>query len=241
MLREACLDLEDFHSPFEALAAEHKSAVTVIGCKETATRTMALVIEIEGFAPDALLRHLSTLEAVRHVYRQGRKGGQRVLAMVELRAPAYCSIPRDTGAVCASCPISTGGNSGTHWRLFVSDSRSSQRLPQLLIQCSMQATIDQVSDPSHTELLTPRQREVVLRALKAGYFGFPRRTSLTTLAERLSIRPSSLSKILRNAMNKMVTNVVEEGSRSVIHDRTAARSAPSAVANRDHKPGSDGT
>jgi predicted DNA binding protein len=55
----------------------------------------------------------------------------------------------------------------------------------------------------HQEL-TERQRSVLRIAMEHGYFEEDDRTSLTELAERLNMAPSSLSEILRRSMKKAV-------------------------------------
>ena len=59
-------------------------------------------------------------------------------------------------------------------------------------------------------MLTPRQVEVMIAAINAGYFEFPRKTGLTKLAKGLSITPSTAGEILRRAENKISKYYVEK-------------------------------
>ncbi len=60
-------------------------------------------------------------------------------------------------------------------------------------------------DPARgEELLTPRQQEVLRRAIAAGYFEVPRRITLTTLAQQLGMAISSLSEGLAIIEKKLV-------------------------------------
>ncbi len=52
--------------------------------------------------------------------------------------------------------------------------------------------------------LTPRQAELLRRALAAGYFEVPRKVTLTDLARNLGMAPSSLSEALRIVERKLV-------------------------------------
>jgi predicted DNA binding protein len=54
------------------------------------------------------------------------------------------------------------------------------------------------------QLLTPRQRDVLRRAVAEGYFDVPRRVSLTELAARMSVAASTLSVTLAVIEKKIV-------------------------------------
>jgi predicted DNA binding protein len=53
-------------------------------------------------------------------------------------------------------------------------------------------------------LLTPRQSEIFHRAMNEGYFEVPRRVTLTELAERIGVAPSSLSEMLAVVEKKVL-------------------------------------
>ncbi|MDA8054543.1 MAG: helix-turn-helix domain-containing protein [Thermoplasmatales archaeon] len=52
--------------------------------------------------------------------------------------------------------------------------------------------------------LTPRQSEIVLFALVNGYFDVKRKTSLTSIAKKFSIKPATADLIMRRALKKIV-------------------------------------
>jgi predicted DNA binding protein len=59
--------------------------------------------------------------------------------------------------------------------------------------------------PSRSEgSLTPRQEDLLRRAMAAGYFEVPRRISLTALAKNLGIAPSTLSESLAKVEKKLL-------------------------------------
>ncbi len=58
--------------------------------------------------------------------------------------------------------------------------------------------------PSGSEELTDRQRSILSRAWALGYYGVPRRTSLTRLAKVTGQSPPALSKMLRRAEGRLV-------------------------------------
>ncbi len=56
--------------------------------------------------------------------------------------------------------------------------------------------------------LTPRQREILLRAIEEGYYDFPRRITLSELAEKLGISKSYLSETLAKVESKLLPEML---------------------------------
>lgn len=63
-----------------------------------------------------------------------------------------------------------------------------------------------------SEVLTERQWQVVTEAVERGYYEATRRCTLAELAETFDINESSMSKLLRRAENRIVTEFVAEAS-----------------------------
>jgi hypothetical protein len=68
--------------------------------------------------------------------------------------------------------------------------------------------IHESGDPA--DLLTDRQRDVLLAALDAGYYTTPRECTLTELADRLGTAKSTLSETLRRAESHVVERYAEQ-------------------------------
>jgi len=60
------------------------------------------------------------------------------------------------------------------------------------------------------QLLTDRQRELVLAAVEAGYYDTPRECSLTDLAERLDMAKSTVSETLHRAEETIIKEFVAD-------------------------------
>lgn len=60
------------------------------------------------------------------------------------------------------------------------------------------------------EVLTDRQREVLMTAYLSGYFEQPRETDSTDLADRLDISQSTFSQHLRTAQRKVISTLYDE-------------------------------
>lgn len=79
--------------------------------------------------------------------------------------------------------------------------------------------------------MTPRQQEILRRALAAGYFDVPRRTSLTELAVRIGVATSTLSVTLAVIEKK----IVESFPLSAIGTMGAANEPSSTLGSRHER------
>lgn len=59
-------------------------------------------------------------------------------------------------------------------------------------------------EPYRHQVLTPRERQILESAFKAGYFEIDGRASLSQLATNFNISPSSLSETMRRGLRKIV-------------------------------------
>lgn len=74
------------------------------------------------------------------------------------------------------------------------------------------------SGPYDPELpLTPRQREILERAVEAGYYDYPRRMTLTGLAAELEIAKSTLSESLQLIERSVMGQLVQGGGVDLGH------------------------
>lgn len=65
-----------------------------------------------------------------------------------------------------------------------------------------------------TAKLTDRQFEVIECALKEGYFEWPRDSGSDEIAEKLGVSRATFLEHLRKAQSKLLTEAIEEGTRS---------------------------
>lgn len=71
------------------------------------------------------------------------------------------------------------------------------------------AYVKTLEDINLETVLTNRQYLLLKKALKEGYYEYPRKTSLSTLANQVSISPSTLTKILRNAERRIFQKIIK--------------------------------
>ncbi|WP_247728762.1 helix-turn-helix domain-containing protein [Halovivax limisalsi] len=91
---------------------------------------------------------------------------------------------------------------------------SRERLSELADQLTafgLQYRVEHVRERLHeSQLLSGRQREVILAAVEEGYYDTPRRCTLTELADRLDIAKSTCSETLHRAEETVIKRFVEE-------------------------------
>lgn len=81
-------------------------------------------------------------------------------------------------------------------------------------------------------LLTPRQEEVLARAVAEGYYRVPRDITLVQLARKCGVSTSSLSEILRRAEGRVIQSYAEWGNTNM----PAEESTLEAFRGRDGVP-----
>lgn len=187
---------------FQDLSEKYHCAVRIVDCKHSSSREMSLLVEIDG-DPTNLISDFRTRHDVRRVYF-ARTTGSKTIVMLILESPLLCDIARNSNAFCASCPYNSHVVDGTlQWNMFVKDETDMAKALDMLQFRGVRADIKRIENAFSNDLLTPRQEEVLVAAVRLGYFDFPRKKSLTELAKELSIKSSSLSEILRRAESKI--------------------------------------
>ena len=213
MLKEISLDVKNTN-PFRELASKFGCQINVVNCKETGFDSTNLLLEVSGQNSERLIDELEEIREVRAVYssRAAKKGGKRTfLVIINMRMLFYCGLPQSSGGFCLSCPyVSTEFSNGTvPWKLFITSLGSMRSIMDALEKNGSASELSDISHASPGDMLTVRQREVLLKASELGYFGFPRKMSLTKVAGQMSITPATLSEILRSAEAKIMRHYVD--------------------------------
>ena len=214
MLKQVVLSVNGAN-PFRDLAPKYDCTMSVVDCKNFNSHGMSLLIEIEGGKTEELIHDLKTTKGVKRAY-YARNSGNRALVMVILETPLYCQVAQESGIFCASCPfrfcsstIPEQANEGTKWKLLIRDANGLKKVIDTLEKGGVQVELKEISNAFHNDMLTPRQREILIAAIRMGHFDFPRKVDLTQLSKELSVKPSTLSEILRRAEAKIAKYYIE--------------------------------
>ncbi|MBI2078141.1 MAG: helix-turn-helix domain-containing protein, partial [Euryarchaeota archaeon] len=100
---------------------------------------------------------------------------------------------------------------GHDYWVFVSRHQDAPKLLNRLKAARVQAEVVFSGPFEEPAGLTPRQTEVLARAVEEGYYDYPRRISLTKLAQRLGVAKSTLSEALVMVEREVVRRYVGRG------------------------------
>ena len=183
----------------------------MVDCRSFNDHSMSLLIEIEGERAKEMIHQLRQSKGIRRVF-SAKGDSRKTLVMIVQDSTPYCVSAHESGAFCVTCPFRTeNGSSGKEgrWKLLLNDAEALTTVSNSLAQRGISMIVKDVSHAFHDELLTDRQKEIMGLAYREGYFEFPRKNDLTEIAAELSIRPSTLSEILRRAEAKIVKHYIE--------------------------------
>lgn len=204
MLRQVSLAVDPV-SPIQEIAEKYDANISVLDCKDFNTKGMMMLIDIA--APkeklDGVTEDLKKT-GFKKLYT-ARSGSSRSLCIAVLDRPPICQAVLDAGALCVTCPLNRESKDA-RWKILVRDSDTLKTLLTRLERLKVSVRIADVSTVNQDDELTPRQREVLVKAISLGFYEFPRKIDLTSLSRTMNIKPSTLSEILRNAESKILAH-----------------------------------
>jgi predicted DNA binding protein len=207
MLRRVSLTVNE-ESLLQREAAESDSSIKVLDCKDFDKYAMSMLLSVsnKGGRVKEVLHRLKKAGFYEKAYSSGTS--DETICVTTGSPPPFCKAVLDAGVLCTSCPYNSSGS--VRFSVLVKDSGSVRRLVRGLENTGHEVSIDGVSGVEHRNMLTPRQNEVLMKAVSAGYFEFPRKTGLTQLASELALSPPALSELLRIAQKKIIADYMAQ-------------------------------
>ncbi len=202
----------DATTGIQEVAKKHGATVTVVDCKDLNKKDMAFLIDVSSpsGAATRVIADLKEQGIFKKIYAgETEERPSKSLCLAVLNRPGICQAVLDSGAFCLSCPYSESEGDGK-WRLLVKDSEQLKALLGRLDDQGVKASVGGLSGVKRGDRLTSRQTEILARAISLGYFEFPRRFSLTELSQKIGIKPSTLSQVLRAAEEKVMAKYAAE-------------------------------
>lgn len=216
-LREIVLRLNTSSQPnwISDLARGSPSTVRILDCKPGRDGAVQQLVELN--TPEAKLDE--AIEAIRRnpqvidVYMAKTRTGKS-MGRVLSRGAVACKSVMESNLFCRSCLFSSKSSpdGAVEWTLAFSDGRSLSSFLKRLESERISVEIRRLSKMVETKGLTPRQMQVIQRALDRGYFEYPRKTDLSTLAGELKVSKSTVGEILRRAEKKALTSMYGSGA-----------------------------
>jgi len=133
-------------------------------------------------------------------------GPDRAIVRVTGPMPSLCSAAFDLGDFCISCPFLAGdeGTGSVSWKLLVPQIGDARRLLESAASGGgTRPALVRAGAYRRRWGLTGRQERALRLAYQIGYFDYPRKASLSTLASRLGVGRSTALELLRKATTKL--------------------------------------
>ena len=132
------------------------------------------------------------------------KGEADALLHVETARPSILRPVLETG-VPIELPFTVRNGEAT-WTVTAASDRFSE-FGRLLDEIGIEYDLESVREIGHTradDIVTDRQREVLLAALERGYYATPREATLTNVARDLGISKATCSELLHRAEGSVI-------------------------------------
>jgi len=135
--------------------------------------------------------------SIRHVV-EIREGPNTKIMMVDSEGCDLCKLLSSEGTFLISARMK---NDNMRCQVVVRDRQASRRM---ISKLKTFPGFKLLAMRGGGSMLTSRQEEVLLTALRMGYFDIPRRIKTRELASVLGMKPSTLTEILRRALRKLI-------------------------------------
>ncbi len=129
-------------------------------------------------------------------------GKGSMLGTVELNKCAICKAIPETDCFLTHGVTTEDGS--LLLRVMAGERKNLRDFITKLEDGGCEVRIISLRDPEKEDLLTERQEEILRTAYEMGYFEYPKRVNIKTLAERLGMSISTLSEMLRKSEKKVL-------------------------------------
>ena len=206
-MREIILKLKAMPNWVSDISAS-PATVRILDCKPGREGTSQQLVELN--TPDeqleGIVERIKRNPMVLDVY-MAKTRACKALGRVLSKQTRACSSVMESNLFCRSCLFtSRPGSDGTvEWTLAFPDGNSLTQFLNRLENERIKIEIRKLSRVVEQRSLTPRQHQIILRALDKGYFDYPRKMDLSALAKEMNVTKSTLVEILRRAEKKALT------------------------------------
>jgi len=209
-LMEVRLHSDRIEDDISQILTDPRGGVRLIACRPSRGRSgVRLVRWLELETTSSIgrdrLRQLAK-RAGRHDLSVATPSADRALLRLSSPMPGICAAVFEAGAMCVTCPLLEADprNSEVAARILVPRNGEARRLRrELTRRLDGHLTIERAGSPRSSAGLTPRQEQAFQAALDLGYFSYPRRADLGTVAKRLGIGRSTALELLRHAVENL--------------------------------------
>lgn len=214
-MREVVLSLRVPNNWVSEISEGHPATVRLLDCRPLRDQQgIHQLVEIRAADTPIhkLIKGIRRNPYIRHAEVVETKSG-RAVGAVFTEGSIICSAVAESRLFCRTCLFTAKPKEdGTvEWTVALNGRRELTHLLQRLEKHEVAVRVVRVTELADVMQLTPRQEEIVAAAFERGFFDFPRRVGLRSLAHDLQISAASLSEILRRAEKKIIGEFVKRG------------------------------
>ncbi len=129
-------------------------------------------------------------------------GKASILGAIEVNHCAICRAMQGTDCFLTHGVTTEDGS--LLLKIMAGERKNLRNFISKLEEDGCQVRIISIRDPEKEDLLTERQEEILRTAYEMGYFEYPKKVNIKTLAERLGMSISTLSEMLRKSEKKVL-------------------------------------
>ncbi len=209
-MREIVIRLKNASNWVSELDKEFPTTLRILDCKPGRDGSIQQLVELN--TPDGQLdevvERIRKNPMVMDIYMARTRMGKSIGRILSKQALA-CRTAMESNLFCRSCLFTSkpDADGNVEWALAFSDGSSLSQFLSELESERIKVEIRKLSNVIDQRGLTPRQLQIILRAMDRGYFDYPRKTDLSTLAKELNISKSTLLEILRRAEKKALISL----------------------------------
>jgi len=214
-LREIVLQLKAPQHWVAEVTSRHPSTIRILDCKPAETRDgIRQLVEVSSDPEELkeIVKDVKGSPLVKEAYVVETKRGRMIGSL--LTESVYCSMVMQSNAFCRTCLFQSKSKSDgtTEWTVAFTGRAAITELLDRLKSNKVDVKILRLTSIADVESLTSRQRNIVEVALEEGYFDYPRRITLRSLAKKLGVSASTVSEVLRRAEKKILTTYSRPGA-----------------------------
>jgi predicted DNA binding protein len=213
-MREIVLQLKAPKNWVSEVTENHPSTVRILDCKPGESKDgIRQLVEVTS-DPEVLndiVKEVKGSPLVKEAYIVETKRGRMVGSL--LTESVFCSMVMSSNAFCRTCLFQSKAkpDGTTEWIIAFTGREALTELLDRLKTDQVEVKILRLTSVADVESLTSRQRSIVEVALEEGYFDYPRRISLRTLAKKVGVSASTVSEVLRRAEKKILSTYSRPG------------------------------
>ncbi len=208
------MDVEGWNDWMDAVVSKKDVSVRVVNCRPYGRTGMLQYVELstKGEIEEVISEIRDSENVLDCEFTKSDKS--RASGLVITRNSPICRGISKYRGFCTTCLL-TGDLQRNRWRIVIAGDNS---LDQMLSNLELRGVSVKVTESKTlvNGTLTFDQYNIIKIAEQLGYFEFPRKISLTKLAERLDMSKSNLEEILRRAEHKITANYVRRTNENLV-------------------------